>query len=136
MQMNFQFCRERTIGLQRKIVGFVRQMFEQRLAVQLHHVAHLWREHIVGALGGGLPDQLCSLLKVLLGKQARAHLHHGSGKGEIGAHEAASSPASNVSSLPARSSAYNSLQPPTWVSPMKICGKVEPAPARSYICSR
>ena len=49
MQMDFQLGGERAIGLQRKIVLFRGEMLEQRLAVQLHHVAHLGGEHIVGA---------------------------------------------------------------------------------------
>ena len=48
----------------------------------------------------------------------------------------APSPASSGSSLPARSSACSSSQPPTWVSPMKICGTVMPPLARSIISSR
>src|SRR5579862_1974397 len=124
MQMNFQLACERAIGFQRKIVRLVCQMLEQRLAVQLHHVAHLRGQHIVGALGGRLPDQLDTLFKARLRQQAGAHLDHGCGKGRGATHEVASSPASKASSLPARSSAYSSLQPPTWVWPMKICWKV------------
>src|SRR6202021_3582920 len=134
MQVNLDLGRELAIGLQRKIVRLVSQMLEQRLAVQLHHVAHFRREHIVSALSGSLTDQFGALFETRLGQQARAHLYHGSGKGAVGTHESAFSPASNASSLPARSSAYNSLQPPTWVWPMKICGKGEPAPARRSSC--
>ena len=42
-------------------------MLEQRLAVQLHHVADLGGLHIVGALGGGLADQPGALLQAGLG---------------------------------------------------------------------
>src|SRR5579871_5647818 len=136
MEVNFQLGCERPIGLQGKIIRLVRQMFEQRLAVELHHVAHLGRENIIRALGGSLTDQPDSLLKARLRQQPGAHLHHRRSKGPLGAHDVAFSPASSASSLPARSSAYNSSQPPTCISPMKICGKVEPAPARSYICWR
>src|SRR3954447_12423978 len=111
-------------------------MFEQRLAVKLHHVAHLGREHIIGALRGGLPDQLGSLLETWTGQKAGAHLHHCSSECEVSGHGWAFSPASRESSLPSRSSAYSSSQPPTWISPIKICGNVEPTPARSHICWR
>ena len=39
-------------------------MLEQRLAVELHHVAHLGGQHIIGALRGGLADQLLRLLRL------------------------------------------------------------------------
>ena len=57
MEMDFQFRRQRAIGLQRQIVLFRGEMFEQRLAVELHHVADLGGLHIIGALRGGLADQ-------------------------------------------------------------------------------
>src|SRR5579872_645437 len=136
MEMDFQLSCERPIGLQGKIIRLLGKMFEQCLAVELHHVAHLGRENIIRALGDSLTDQPDSQFKARLRQQAGAHLHHRGGKGPLGAHDVAFSPASSASSLPSRSSAYNSSQPPTCISPMKICGKVEPAPARSYICWR
>ena len=105
MEMDFQFRRQRAIGLQRKIVLFGGEMLEQRLAVELHHVAHLGGEHIIGALRGGLADQFGSLLEARLRQQPGAHLHHRGGEGEVSAHELAFSPASMESSLPSRSSA-------------------------------
>src|ERR1700733_10686667 len=113
MEMNLQLRRQRAIGFERKIIFLNRQMFEQRFAIKLHHVAHLGGEHIIGALRGRFTDQLGSLLEVGLGQWPGAHRPHGGGKGEVGAHELAFSPASNESSLPARSSAYSSSQPPT-----------------------
>src|SRR5580693_993898 len=136
MEMNLQLDRQRAIGLERKIVFLAGEMLEQRLAIKLHHVAHLGGENIIGALRSRFTDQLGSLFEARPGQETGAHLHHGRGEGEVITHEMAFSPASNESSLPARSSAYSSSQPPTWVSPMKICGKVEPAPARSHICCR
>ena len=56
-------------------------MLEQRLAVQLHHVAHLGGVHIIGALRLGLADQLDALLEAGLGQKPGAHLHHGGGEG-------------------------------------------------------
>ena len=105
MEMDLQFRGERAIGFQREIVFLGGQMLEQRLAVQLHHVAHLGGEHIIGALRRRLADQLDALLEARLGQQPGAHLHHGGGKGRASAHEEAFSPASRPSSLPARSSA-------------------------------
>ena len=105
MEMDFQFRRQRAIGLQRKVVLLGGEMFEQRLAVKLHHVAHLGGLHIVGALRGGLPNQLGALFEAWLRQQPGAHLHHGGGEGEVSAHELAFSPASSESSLPSRSSA-------------------------------
>ena len=105
MEMDFQFRRQRPIGFERKVVLFTGEMFEQRLAVDLHHVAHLGGEHIVGALGGGFANQFCSLREARFRQQPGAHLHHGGGEGEVSAHELAFSPASSESSLPARSSA-------------------------------
>ena len=81
------------------------EMLEQCLAVQLHHVAHLGGEHVIGALRCSLADQFRALLKAGLGQQSGAHLHHGGRKGGASAHEEAFSPASMASSLPARSSA-------------------------------
>src|SRR5215212_5930539 len=105
MEMNFQLSRECTIGFQGNIVLLGGEMLEQRLAVELHHIAHLGGKHIMRALRGGLADQLCSLLQAWLWEKAGAHLHHGGSEGEISGHGFAFSPASNVSSLPSRSSA-------------------------------
>ncbi len=105
MEMDFQFRSQRAIGFQRKVVLFGGEMFEQRLAVRLHHVAHFGGEHIIGALGCGLANQFCCLLEARFRQQGGAHLHHGGGESEVGAHEVAFSPASNASSLPCRSSA-------------------------------
>ena len=105
MEMNFQFRRQRAIGFQRKIVLFGGEMFEQHLAVDLHHVAHLGGEYIIGALGFSFANQFGCLLEARLRQQPGAHLHHGGGEGEVGGHESAFSPASNASSLPCRSSA-------------------------------
>src|SRR5579871_4836788 len=103
MEVNFQLGCERPIGLHGKIIRLVRQMLEQRLAVELHHVAHLGRENIIRALGDSLTDQPDSLLEARLRQQPRAHLHHRGSKGALGTHDVASSPASSASSLPARS---------------------------------
>src|SRR4051812_28708184 len=108
-------------------------MLEQRLAVKLHHIAHLWREYIVSALAGGLPNQPYALLEAWLRQESGAHLHHGGGEAEVSGHDFAFSPARSESSLPSRSSAYSSSQPPIWVSPIKICGNVAPTPARFHI---
>src|SRR4051795_2612252 len=105
MEMNFQLRRERTIGFQGNIFLLGGEMLEQRLAVELHHVAHLGGKHIMRALRGSLPNELCSLLEAWLGEKAGAHLHHGGSEGEISGHGLAFSPASNESSLPSRSSA-------------------------------
>ena len=68
MEMDLQFRGQRAIGLQRLVVFLGGQVLEQRLAVQLHHVAHLGGEHIVGALRCGLADQLDALLEARLGQ--------------------------------------------------------------------
>ena len=81
MEMDLQFRGERAISLQRKIVFLRREMLEQRLAVGLDHVADLGGLHIIGAIGGGLPDQFGALLEIGLGQQPAAHLHHRGGEG-------------------------------------------------------
>src|SRR6267154_1590272 len=77
MEIDLQFGCERAIGLEREVVRLGGEMFEQCLAIKLHHIAHLGGKHIIGALRGGIANQPCRLLKTWLGQQPGAHLQHG-----------------------------------------------------------
>src|SRR5690606_4600409 len=117
-----------------RIVLFALDARRQVLARAYENACHLGRLDIDGTLSGCFPDKLLENCGISVGVYARAHLNGGNTQL---AHRASCglSPASRASSLPARSSACRSSEPPTCVSPMNICGKVE-RPLARWIISR
>src|SRR5262245_34186526 len=109
------------------------------LAPDVHEIGHLRRLHIIGAGRLGFADQLDGGVEIGGRREARAHLHEADGEGRGCAHDppcVMPSAASRASSSPARFSACNSSEPPTCVSPMKICGTVMRPLVRSIILPR
>ena len=83
------------------------------------------RLHIGRALAGRLAHQRFEVGGVALRLGARAHLDGGGFENTHDRVPQFNCPlASRPSSLPCRSSSCRSSEPPTWWSPMKICGKV------------
>ncbi len=100
----------------------------QALAVRLKNIGHLGREHILRALGCGVPDHGTGITQVPRHVDARTHLDEGC----LETHVAIRS----GSSPPRRSSSCSSSLPPTWVSPMKICGTLRRPLVRSIMRCR
>src|SRR5665213_144394 len=110
---------------------------KQPLALDFHDVGHFGRLHIVGAGGLRFADQARRLVEIGRRIEPRAHLNHrGFESRGRAAHVDCPSPAKSGSSLPARSIACRSSQPPTWTLPIKICGTVIAFGARFNMACR
>src|SRR5665213_1145276 len=134
MKMDAEFTRQRPEGGQRRVAFLGRDGRQQTLAVAVEDRRHFGGQDVLRARRCRRSDESCRVGDVGGDLDAAPHLH---GRCPEGAHaETTFSPAGSGTSPPARCKAYRSSQPPTWRSPMKICGKVMPPWLRSIISAR
>src|SRR5690606_30050448 len=115
-----------------RIVSVLRlRLVEDPAPPRLQHADILGRQDEIGAGIARTPDQFGDLPHAVADLRLRRILDAGDRK----ALRHLPSPRIE-SSLPARSRAWRSSQPPTWRPSMKICGTVRRPPARSIISAR
>src|SRR5271154_5595171 len=106
-------------------------LVESKRAPGLDHVADFGRHDEIRALVARAADKIGRRGDIGLDLRAGGQLHTG------GLENLAHAPRpSSASSLPARSSAASSSEPPTCLPSMKICGTVWRPPERATISSR
>src|SRR5262249_14830759 len=139
MDIDAKFARHFAQSRERSVHFFFDDNSQKLLTLGGQDIGHLGGEHIGSSGCFRLADHAYRIVNIGAGRKAGAHLDHRRLE-TAGTHADAPSdalwPASNESSLPARSSACSSSLPPTCVVPMKICGTVMRPFARSIISCR